>query len=140
MGTFLDFAYFSSYLLTKEIAWKRDDAIFSEPELIWSLLVEFWKILIKIKQLKSSMTVSLTQKLRAVECLSNSSGYLIRCYNFWIKNTINLIKIIIESSHEHLQNFILIQQASQKLRFTLFHNIFYEVNIPYLCKPWNYIS
>ena len=50
MGTCLDFAYFSNYLQTKETAWNRRDTIFSEPELIWSLLGEFWKILIKIKQ------------------------------------------------------------------------------------------
>ena len=48
--TFLDFAYFSNYLQTKETAWKQGDIIFLEPELIWSLLGEFWKILIKIKQ------------------------------------------------------------------------------------------
>ena len=40
--SFLDFAYFSNYLQTKETAWKRGDAIFPEPELIWSLLGEFW--------------------------------------------------------------------------------------------------
>ena len=50
MGTFLDFAYFSNYLQTKETAWKWGDAMFSEPELIWRLLGEFWKILSKIKQ------------------------------------------------------------------------------------------
>ena len=33
-----------------QTAWKRGDAIFSEQELIWSLLGEFRKILIKIKQ------------------------------------------------------------------------------------------
>ena len=51
------------------------------------------------------MTVSLTQKLRAVECLGNSCGYLVRQYNFWTKNTINLIKIIIESYHEHVDTY-----------------------------------
>ena len=78
MGAFLNFADFSSYLsylLTKETPWKRGEAIFSEPELIWRLLDEFWKILIKINQLKSSMTVALTQTLKTVECLSNSCGY-----------------------------------------------------------------
>ena len=50
LGTFLDFAYFSIYFQIKETAWNRGDAIFSEPELIWSLSGEFWKILIKIKQ------------------------------------------------------------------------------------------
>ena len=50
LDTFLDFAYFSNYLQTKKTAWKRGDAVFSEPELIWSLLGEFWKILITIKQ------------------------------------------------------------------------------------------
>ena len=40
---FLDFAYFRNYLQAKETAWKRGDAIFSEPELIWNLLGEFWK-------------------------------------------------------------------------------------------------
>ena len=46
-GTFLDFAYFSNHLQTKETAWKRGDAIFSEPEVIWSLLGEFWKSSLK---------------------------------------------------------------------------------------------
>ena len=50
LGTFLDFIYFGNYSQTKETAWKRDDAIFSEPDLIWSFLGEFWTILIKIKQ------------------------------------------------------------------------------------------
>ena len=77
--TFLNFTYFSSYLLTKETGWKwRSDAIFLELELIWGLLGEFWKTLIKIKQLKSSMTVSLTQIFWAVECLGNTCGYLVR--------------------------------------------------------------
>ena len=34
--TFIDFTYFSSYLQTKENAWKRRDAIFSEPEMLWN--------------------------------------------------------------------------------------------------------
>ena len=38
-----------------------------------------------------------------------------------------------------MQNFIPIQQAVRKFRFALFHNIFYEINMPYLCKLWNYI-
>ena len=63
LGTFLDFAYFSSYLQTKETVCKRSDVIFSEPELLWSWLGEFWKILTKIKQLKSLMTVSLTMEI-----------------------------------------------------------------------------
>ena len=58
---FLGFAHFDSYLQTKT-AWKRYDAIFSEPEILWSSLGQFWKILIKIKQLKSLMIVSLTPK------------------------------------------------------------------------------
>ena len=33
-----------------------------------------------------------------------------------------------------LQNFIPIQGGAQKLRFTLFHNIFYGINMPYRCK------
>ena len=36
------------------------------------------------------------------------------------------------NNNGYLQNFIPIQQASQKLRFALFRNIFYEVNMPYL--------
>ena len=68
LGTFLGFAYFSSYLQTKETAWERSYANFSEPELIGSFS-EFWEIFIKIKQLESSLIVSLTKKLRAVECL-----------------------------------------------------------------------
>ena len=92
-------------MLTKKITWKRGDAIFLEPELLWSLLAEFWKMLINIKQLKSLMTASLTQKWRAVECLSNPCGYLGRKYNFWTRNTINLIKTIIESSYEHVDTY-----------------------------------
>ena len=103
MVTFLNFTYFSSYLLTKETGWKwRSDAIFLELELIWGLLGEFWKTLIKIKQLKSSMTVSLTQIFWAVECLGNTwepvnliTGYL-RLFRFisqhflWSQYTIPL--------------------------------------------------
>ena len=48
LDTFPDFAYFSSYLQTKKTAWKQGDVIFSEPEMIWSLLGQFWKILIRI--------------------------------------------------------------------------------------------
>ena len=43
LSTFLDFDYFSSYLLTNEIAWKRGDAILSEPEMSWRSLGQFWK-------------------------------------------------------------------------------------------------
>ena len=62
LGAFLDFAYLSSYLQTKETALKQSDAIFSEPEMLWSSLGQFRKSLIKIKQLKSSMAISLTPK------------------------------------------------------------------------------
>ena len=51
MGTFLDFPYFSSYLQTKETAWKRSDTVFSEPETLRSSLGEF-KNFLKIKKLK----------------------------------------------------------------------------------------
>ena len=42
--TFIDFTYFSSYLQTKENAWKRRDAIFSEPEMLWNSLGLFGDI------------------------------------------------------------------------------------------------
>ena len=42
--TFIDFTYFSSYLQTKENAWKRRDAIFSEPGMLWSSLGLFGDI------------------------------------------------------------------------------------------------
>ena len=43
-------------------------------------------------------------------------------------------------SPKYLNNFISIQQAAQKLWFTLFRNIFYAINIQYLCKLRNYIG
>ena len=33
LGTFLDFAYSSTSLQTKETVWKQGDAIFSKPEM-----------------------------------------------------------------------------------------------------------
>ena len=68
MGTLLNFAYFGNYEQTKETAWKRGDAIFSEPELIWSLFGEFWKILIKIKQ-KITQTTVPQKKVKAISTL-----------------------------------------------------------------------
>ena len=63
LSTLFDLAYFSSYLQTKETAWKRGDACFLEVEMLWSLLGLFWKDLIKIKILqKSLMVVSLTPR------------------------------------------------------------------------------
>ena len=62
LGMFLDFTYFGSYLQTKETAWKRGRSIFSEPEMLWSSVGQFWKVLIKIKQLKILIPVSLTPK------------------------------------------------------------------------------
>ena len=38
----------------------------------------------------------------------------------------------------YLQTFIPIQRIAQKLRFALFHNIFYETNMLYFCKLWNH--
>ena len=70
--------------------------------MLWSSLGQFWKELIKIKQLKVLMPVSLTTK---------GSGPL----NTW-----------------YIENFILIQRAVQKLRFTLCHNIFYLTSMPWL--------
>ena len=35
---------------------------FLEPEILWSLLGQFWEVLIKTKQLKILMPVSLTPK------------------------------------------------------------------------------
>ena len=43
LSTFLDFAYFGSYLQTKETARKQGDAIVSELEMLWSSLDQFWK-------------------------------------------------------------------------------------------------
>ena len=48
LGMSTDFAYFSSYLLTKEITWKRGDAVFLEPEMLRSSLGQFQKALIRI--------------------------------------------------------------------------------------------
>ena len=62
MDTFLDFAYFSSIYKKEETAWKQGNPISSEPQMLWNLLSKFCKVLIKMKQLKSLMTVSLTPK------------------------------------------------------------------------------
>ena len=65
------FLNFSNYLETKETAWKGGDGIFLEQKMIWSSLGPFWNVLIKIKQLKSLMVLSLAPKiLRAVDFLS----------------------------------------------------------------------
>ena len=61
-GTVLDFDYCSCYLQTKKTAWKGGDAIFLQPVMLQSLLAQFWKVLIKIKQLERLMAVSLTPK------------------------------------------------------------------------------
>ena len=75
MGTFLDLAHFSNYLQTKEIAWKRGDAIFLEPELIWSLLGELWKIPIKTKKKKNYKNLMLQiDLLKTVALLKNYSS------------------------------------------------------------------
>ena len=67
MGTFLDFTYFICCLQTKEIALKRNDATLSELTMISSSLGQFQKVLIKIKQRKSLMALSLApKKLRVV--------------------------------------------------------------------------
>ena len=67
LGPSLDFTFFNSYFQTKKTAQKVDHAIFLEPEMLWSLLDPFWKALVKIEQLESSMALSLTpKKLRAV--------------------------------------------------------------------------
>ena len=57
LGTVLDFAYLRSYLQKREFVWKRGYAVFSEPEMLQSLLGHFWKVLFRIKQLKTLMTV-----------------------------------------------------------------------------------
>ena len=44
MSTFLGFAYFNNYLQANEIAWKRGQEIFSEPDMPWNLSGEFWKV------------------------------------------------------------------------------------------------
>ena len=49
-------------MLTQKTARKRGDAIFLEPEVIRSLLDQFWKMTIKMKQLTTFMTVSLKPK------------------------------------------------------------------------------
>ena len=40
----------------------------------------------------------------------------------------------------YLQTFIPIQRAAQNLCFALFHNIFYETNMLYFGKLWDYIG
>ena len=54
LGTFLDFAYFSSYFQVKETARKRSDAKFSESK---SSFGQFRKLPIKIKKLNKSLMV-----------------------------------------------------------------------------------
>ena len=61
-GTLTDFAYCSSYLQAKENAWKQNDAIFLEPEMLWSWLCQFQKALIKIEKNESLMALSLAPK------------------------------------------------------------------------------
>ena len=41
---------------------------------------------------------------------------------------------------KYVKNFNSIQRAPKKLRFALFRNIVYGINIPYLCKLCNYIE
>ena len=48
----------SSYLQTKETAWKQGDAIFLEPEMLLSSLGQFRKAFIKIGQNKGLMALS----------------------------------------------------------------------------------
>ena len=61
MGTFLDFAYFNSYLQTKELHRNEAKQSFWNQK-FYSLLGQFWKVLIKMKPLKILMLVSLTPK------------------------------------------------------------------------------
>ena len=74
MGTFLDLAHFSNYLQTKEIAWKRGDAIFLEPELIWSLLGGLWKILIQTKKINYKNLMLQIDLPKIVALLKNSKA------------------------------------------------------------------
>ena len=41
-GYINDFAYFSSHLQTKETGWKQGDAMFLEPEILWSSFGQLW--------------------------------------------------------------------------------------------------
>ena len=61
LSTFFDFTYFNSHFQTKETC-KRCQSIFWEQEMRWTLLGQFWKILIKIKQLKIVKPISLAPK------------------------------------------------------------------------------
>ena len=57
---------------------KKGDAIFLEPEMPWSSLDHFLKVLIKIGKNESLMTLLLVSKqLRAVEFLGNFSSCLV---------------------------------------------------------------
>ena len=114
--TFLDFAYFSSYLQIKETVWKRGDAIFSEPEWIWSFLDEFWKILIRSHNLKFDDLITDT-KIKGTLMQIWKSLYMLRSY----KN--NTLKI----SHSESQEFssYLPVKFVNFLKSRLIFNIFY---------------
>ena len=53
------FAYFNSYMQIIETVWKQGDTIFLEPEMLWSSLVQFGKVLIKLRKNESLMALSL---------------------------------------------------------------------------------
>ena len=48
----VSYRLFQVLFVYKGTSWKRGDVIFLEPELLWNLLDQFWKVPIKIKKLK----------------------------------------------------------------------------------------
>ena len=137
LGTLLDFAYFSSYLKTKETTSECGNAIFLEPEMLRTSLCPFWKAHTKIEQLKTLMALSLEGRWNSRQFQWFFGQY----NNFSTKNAIKLINTIKVSFHEHLSTYkisSLFKNSCLKIIVRLFRNISYEIKIPYLWKLWNY--
>ena len=96
---FLNLVFFSRYLHKKETVLKQNNAIFSEPQTLWSSLSSFWKLSLRSSSLnletislKSETMLGTFKNLRAVEFEGNFSGFWKKCWTKLSKTWLRLLK------------------------------------------------
>ena len=95
----LFFRFFSRYLHKKETLLKQSNAIFSEPQTLWSSLSSLWKLSLrssslnlKIISLKFETMLGTFKNLEAVEFEGNFSSFWKKCWTTLSKTRLRLLK------------------------------------------------
>ena len=89
---FLNLVFFSRYLHKKETVLKQNNAVFSEPQTLWSFLSSFWKLSLRSSSSKFETMLGTFKNLEAVEFEGNFSGFWKKCWAKLSKTRLRLLR------------------------------------------------